>query len=227
MLPRLGLALGRFTVPSRAALLNGVRPLSATTPPLKPEGNVGIRAGLVEKLGVTGPWTLGVGLGLYVIGKEFYVMNSETVILGVMGGVIYWLMTKVGKPVGEFLDTRSQNILTLLEEGKNKKMSVLETSIQAEKEVEVQLEARHELFEVFKENNDMLIEEEYRRRLHEVTNEVKKRLNYHVEVDATQKAFEHRHMVAWLERQVTEAMKGKQDESLVQCMTDLKRFSTV
>ncbi len=71
-------------------------------------GNVGIRAGLVEKLGVTGPWTLGVGLGLYVIGKEFYVMNSETVILGVMGGVIYWLMTKVGKPVGEFLDTRSQ-----------------------------------------------------------------------------------------------------------------------
>ncbi len=90
----------------------------------------------------------------------------------------------------------------------------------------------------------MLIEEEYRRRLHEVTNEVKKRLNYHVrrhysthystpllyhsthystpppppppppppqvEVDATKRAFEHRHMVAWLERHVTEAMKGKQ-----------------
>ena len=57
---------------------------------------------------MTGPWTLGVGLGVYVIGKEFYVINSETVIIGVMGGVIYWLMNKIGKPVGEFLDTRSQ-----------------------------------------------------------------------------------------------------------------------
>ena len=37
----------------------------------------GIRDGLVEKLGVTGPWTLGVGLGLYAVSKELYVVNSE------------------------------------------------------------------------------------------------------------------------------------------------------
>ncbi len=35
------------------------------------------------------------------------------------------------------------------------------------------------------ENNTMLMEEEYRRRLHEVTNEVKKRLNYHVSSNVT------------------------------------------
>lgn len=68
----------------------------------------GLHAELVDKLGQTGPWTLGVGIGLYVIGKEYYVMNSETVILGVMGGVVYWLMTKIGKPVADFLDTRAQ-----------------------------------------------------------------------------------------------------------------------
>ncbi len=43
-----------------------------------------------------------------------------------------------------------QNILNLLEEGKNQKLTALETGIQAEKEVEAQLEARHDLFEVFK-----------------------------------------------------------------------------
>ena len=32
---------------------------------------------LVEKIGVTGPWTLGVGVALYVFGQELYVMNSE------------------------------------------------------------------------------------------------------------------------------------------------------
>jgi len=37
--------------------------------------------------------------------------------------------------------------------------------------------------------------------------------------------FEQRHMVEWLERQVTEAMKGKQDESISQCMADLNKFS--
>ena len=31
-----------------------------------------------------------------------------------------------------------------------------------------------------------------------------------VEVEQTQKSFEQRYMVDWLERQVTEAMKGKQ-----------------
>ena len=114
----------------------------------------------------------------------------------------------------------------------------------------------------------MLMEEEYRRRLHQITSEVKKRLDYHVstlcvrerelvsglclypqvEVEQTQRSFEQRYMVDWLERQVTEAMKGKQvldtlviyvacqcghcglvhvqDESLAQCMSELKKFST-
>ena len=42
-----------------------------------------------------------------------------------------------------------QNILNLLNEGKNKKIQVLESGIAKEKEVEAQLEARHDLFEVF------------------------------------------------------------------------------
>ena len=42
-----------------------------------------------------------------------------------------------------------QNILGLLNEGKSKKIQVLEDSIAKEKEVEAQLEARHDLFEVF------------------------------------------------------------------------------
>jgi len=60
------------------------------------------------------------------------------------------------------------------------KMKTLEEGIRDQQEVEGQLEARHDMFEVFKENNAMLLEEEYRRRLHQVNTEVKKRLDYHV-----------------------------------------------
>ncbi len=82
-------------------------------------------------------------------------------------------------------------------------MEHLQETITAEKNLEQMLECRHDVFEVLKvssykvpiqsidvtpsppisqENNEMRLEEEYRRRLHEVTREVKKRLDYQVRV---------------------------------------------
>lgn len=52
--------------------------------------------------------------------------------------------------------------------------------MEAEKNVENTLAARHEMYEILRENNALRMEEEYRRRLSEVTNEVKKRLDYQV-----------------------------------------------
>ena len=37
----------------------------------------GLTGLLYEKTGVTGAWTLGVGVGAYLISKELYVINSE------------------------------------------------------------------------------------------------------------------------------------------------------
>jgi hypothetical protein len=53
-------------------------------------------------------------------------------------------------------------------------------------------------------------EEEYRRRLHQVNTTVKRRLDYQVEVEHAQQKFEQQHMVQWLEKAVTELVKGKQ-----------------
>lgn len=56
----------------------------------------------------------------------------------------------------------------------------------------------------------MRMEEEYRRRLHQVTSTVKRRLDYQLQVEHTQRKFEQQHMVQWLEKAVTELVKGKQ-----------------
>ena len=63
---------------------------------------------LEEKTGVTGAGTLGVGVAAYLLSKEIYIINNETVVAVVMGGVIYALLRKVGKPITEYIDTRNQ-----------------------------------------------------------------------------------------------------------------------
>ena len=135
------------------------------------------------------------------------------------------MVKKVGKPVAEYLDDRSQRILDGLNEGRNQNIRLLEEQIQAEKAVETYLESRHEAFEIIKENNLMRLEEEYRRRHHEVTKEVKKRLDYQVDMEKLQRDFEQAHLVQWLEKAVIDRLKAAQGESLTQCIADLKRMA--
>ena len=61
----------------------------------------------------------------------------------------------------------------------------------------------------------MRLEEEYRRRLHEVNNTVKRRLDYQVDVEHAQKKFQQEHMVRWLETAVTQLVQGKQVSAVV------------
>ena len=56
----------------------------------------------------------------------------------------------------------------------------------------------------------MRLEEEYRRRLHEVSNAVKRQLDYHVVVEQAERKFQQSHMVQWLEGEVTRLVEGKQ-----------------
>ena len=134
-------------------LVNSLQHGLHTAPP-KPavQSRPGLTGFLYDKTGVTGAWTLGVGLSAYLISKELYVFNAEvrllssslsppslspslssfspsvltmsliqtasslppfhphtqTVTAVVVGGVIIWLVKKVGKPVAEYLDDRSQ-----------------------------------------------------------------------------------------------------------------------
>ena len=45
--------------------------------PAKTTGRGGLTGFLQEKTGVTGAWTLGVGVAVYALSKELYVINSE------------------------------------------------------------------------------------------------------------------------------------------------------
>jgi len=118
-----------------------------------------------------------------------------------------------------------QAILDGLNENRNMVIRQLEGNIQAVKDLETKLESRHEAFEILKENNAMQLEEEYRRRLHEVNTEVKKRLDYQVDVEKLQRDFEQNHLIQWLEQAVVDTLTARPDESLTRCIADLRKMT--
>lgn len=82
--------------------------LSDTPKPVSTTGRTGLTGFLEDKTGVTGAGMLGVGVAAYMISKEIYVVNNETVVALVVGGVIYACLRKVGKPITEYIDDRNQ-----------------------------------------------------------------------------------------------------------------------
>jgi len=170
--------------------------------------------------------TLGVGLTAYIISKEVFVLNEEFFLGLVMVGTIYQLSKAVGGPVGKMLDDRSKEILDDLNSGKKADLERLDQSIAAEHEGELANQVRTEFFEVDKINNEMELEAEYRRRLLEVETEVKKRLDYQLDLERLELGIEERHMAAWIEKEVINSISEDQEQdALLQCIHDLNQLA--
>lgn len=59
-------------------------------------------------------------------------------------------------------------------------------------------------------NVAMLLETNYRERLHMVTNEVKRRLDYHVALQNLKRRMEQEHMINWVEKSVVSSISPQQ-----------------
>ncbi|CAI8023516.1 ATP synthase F(0) complex subunit B1, mitochondrial [Geodia barretti] len=164
------------------------RPLSTCQPrftndtpqPVSTSGRTGLAGFLESKTGVTGAGTLGVGMAAYLISKEIYIINNETVVVVVVGGVIYYLLKKMGPPITQYIDERNQKIQDRFYGFHNAQIKEVEDAIVDQQRLDGNLEVRHDIFSVLRENNAMQLEEEYRRRWHEVITEVTRRLDYQV-----------------------------------------------
>jgi len=175
-----------------------------------------------EKAGESGATMLGVGLAAYALSKEILVIHEETLLAAVMAGTIMWLSKKAGPGIAQALDARSDEILENMNKGRVAQISALEAEIAHEKNTEAALETRAELFEVVKENNEMRLELEYRRRLLEVETEVAKRLNYQVDLQQLNRNIEQQHIASWVESEVIKSITPQlEKEAIAQCIADI------
>jgi len=180
-----------------------------------------------DKAGLSAPTVFGIGLSAYLLSKEILIIHEETVLAVVMGGTIYYLVKRFGKDVADGLDAYSQDILDKMNAGRQAKMKALEEAIADEKSVEQVYSCRDQIYDILKENNAMKLEAEYRANLNQVYEEVKKRLDYQVDLQQLKKDLEQEHLVKWLENAVIKSITPQQEkDSMTQCIKDIKLLAT-
>jgi hypothetical protein len=102
----------------------------------------------------------------------------------------------------------------------------LEDLIQFEKQQQESLKNQNILFDAKRENVHLQREAEYRRRMHTVFQEVKRKLDYQIASQEAVKQFAQRHMVSWIMDNVTKNLSSvSEKETLNKCVSDLKALS--
>ncbi|KAE8293371.1 ATP synthase F(0) complex subunit B1, mitochondrial [Larimichthys crocea] len=206
----------------------------APVPPL-PETGGKVRYGLFPeelfqllypKTGVTGPYMLGTGLLVYLLSKEIYVINHETFVAASIAAVVVYGIKKFGPGVAAFADKLNEDKMAKAQEVKDLAMASLTQGIENEKKEQWRVEGRSMLFDAKRNNVAMLLETNYRERLHMVTNEVKRRLDYQIALQDLHRRMEQEHMVNWVEKSVVSSITPQQEkESIAKCIADLKALA--
>ncbi|XP_053106670.1 ATP synthase F(0) complex subunit B1, mitochondrial [Hemicordylus capensis] len=206
----------------------------APVPPL-PETGGKVRLGVIPeeffqflypKTGVTGPYMLGTGLLLYLLSKEIYVINHETIAGISIVGIIIYVVKKFGADVAAFADKLNEEEMASLVEMKESSINHFEKAIENEKKEQWRVEGRHFLFDAKRNNVAVILETNYRERLLNVYNQVKKRLDYQLAIQHLRRRMEQDHMINWVERSVRQSITAQQEkESIAKCIADLKVLS--
>ncbi|XP_014886459.1 ATP synthase peripheral stalk subunit b, mitochondrial [Poecilia latipinna] len=203
----------------------------APVPPL-PEHGGKVRHGLIPeelfeflypKTGVTGPYMLGTGLIVYLLSKELYVINHETIYAICIGTIIVYGVKKYGATVAAFIDSINEEKVAKAQVAKDSHISFLTEAIENEKKEQWRVEGRGMLFDAKRNNVAMLLETNYRERQHMVTNEVKRRLDYQIALQHLNRRLQQEHMINWVEKNVISSITPQQEkESIAKCIADLK-----
>uniref|UniRef100_A0A3Q3K7H4 ATP synthase subunit b n=1 Tax=Monopterus albus TaxID=43700 RepID=A0A3Q3K7H4_MONAL len=173
-----------------------------------------------------GPYMLGTGLILYMLSKEIYVINHETIAALTIGAIAVYGIKKFGPDVAAFADKLNEEKVAQFQEVKDHAMSSLVQAIENEKKEQWRVDGRSMLFDAKRNNVAMMLETNYRERLHMVTNEVKRRLDYQIALQNLHRRMELEHMVNWVEKSVISSISPQQEkESIAKCITDLKALA--
>lgn len=179
-----------------------------------------------SKTGASGPYVFALTLGTYLFSKEIYIMEHEYYNgLGLL--IIYVAGVKMyGPKVAEYLDKEVDKYNDELDEGRNNEIANYENIIEQEKREQWSLDGQKMILEIKKENVKMQLEATYRERLVQVYQEVKKRLDYQVQIQNLERRIAQKHMVQWIVNGVLKAITPDQEKAtLQQCIKDLEALA--
>jgi len=179
-----------------------------------------------SKTGVTGPYMALASIGTFLVSKEYFVMEHDfyagIALAIVLGGVI----RSVGPGVTEMVNAEIDKDEAIYKNIRQKEIDHMKAAIAIEKESQSDATAWEEIIAAKKEAVGLQLESVYRQRLNEAYGQVKKRLDYQLEVSNVMRRMEQKHMVDWIINNVKSSISPAQETAaLKKCIADLKALS--
>ncbi|XP_034935644.1 ATP synthase subunit b, mitochondrial [Chelonus insularis] len=179
-----------------------------------------------NKTGVTGPYMFFIGLSTFLLSKEFYVLDHEFYTgVGVLATSILVVKT-VGPVATKFFDQEMEKEDQQLEESRNAEKQAYENQQAALKREQWRTEAQKMIIDAKKENIKIQLEACYRERAFNAYNEVKKRLDYQLQLAGVHRRIAQKHMAQWIIKNVLKSITAEQEKAaLQQCLADLQALA--
>merc|ERR1719290_681081 len=148
-----------------------------------------------NKTGVTGPYMALASIGTFLASKEFFVMEHDFYAGIALAIVLTGIVKSVGPSFGEMLDKQLDEEERMLKNVRQKEIDYLLKTIESEKVSQANGAVFEDVIAAKKEAVGLQLEAAYRRRLSDAYTQVKKRLDYQLEVSNVKRRMEQKHMV--------------------------------
>lgn len=143
-----------------------------------------------------------------------------------IGIMAVYAVKKFGPTLAAYLDKEVEKDDAALEASRNSAIQSSAEAISSEKVEQDRANAQLMIFDAKHENVALQLEAAYRANLVKVHDEVKKRLDYQVEIQNVQRNMEQKQMVDWVIRSVEAAVTPAQEKAaLTQCIASIKALA--
>ncbi|XP_034196519.1 ATP synthase subunit b, mitochondrial [Osmia lignaria lignaria] len=179
------------------------------------------------KTGVTGPYIFLTSFSTFLLSKEYWVLEHEFYNSLSLLSIIMFVYIKFGDKIGEALDKMVDAYEANMNQIKQQNLDAFENEIKHLEKTKWRIQGQLMVYDIKKQNVLMQLEATYRERLAQVYNEVKKRLDYHAQIDAAERRIAQKHMVQWITSNVLKAITPEQEKAnLQQCISDLEALAS-
>lgn len=176
-----------------------------------------------NKTGVTGPVAFIATFGTYLLSKEILVMEHE-LLTGITSTIIFtYGISKYGPKISAFFRTKTDELLDGMDHWQHGNIKMLDEMKEHYKGELGKAELIKEIYEVRRQDVDVQLEGEYRKRLKTVYDDTRRRLNYLVAVAESRRQIAYKNMVNWVITNSIASIGQKQEAAVLDnCITNLK-----
>ncbi|KAJ8981345.1 hypothetical protein NQ317_002882 [Molorchus minor] len=169
----------------------------------------------LPKTGVSGFWTFLFTTGIWLVSKEYYVLEHNYYGGLSMFVIWYYAIKYVGPMLSNWLDKDIDAYEKAWIKFKEDQQKDLKHAIGEEVFVQTQADGQLMLFDAKRENVALQLEDEFRKRQMHVYEEVKKKLDYHVAIAQAHKRVIHKNLVDYVTREVRKSITPDMEKQLI------------